>query len=222
MSRASSEDQLNFLLSCVKHACNGKVDFVEVAQECGVVSKGAAAKRYERLLKGKGISPNGGPDPKPAPRRTSKVTKSKSKNDTPKPRSKQRKLDKITEKKQEEAVSTAKLMPEPLKDFNMEERDFAPENGPSLKRNTSIPISQDSHFELTQTDESTFDFDEFCSAEMFAHCASETREPSQEDLLVPRSFPYMLPAASAPVQGTPREESKMERVPERETVVIAD
>ncbi len=59
MSRASSEDQLNFLLSCVKHACNGKVspnivcppstraddgqvDFVEVAQECGVVSKGAA------------------------------------------------------------------------------------------------------------------------------------------------------------------------------------
>lgn len=59
MSRASSEDQLNFLLSCVKHACNGKVfsnvsyplgtladdsqvDFIEVAQECGVVSKGAA------------------------------------------------------------------------------------------------------------------------------------------------------------------------------------
>ena len=150
------------------------------------------------------------------------MSKSKSKHDTPKPRSKQRKLDKVTEKKREEAVPAAKLMPEPLKDFNMEERDFAAENGSSLKRNTSIPLAHDNHCGLTHTDESTFDFDEFCSAEMFAHCAPETRELSQEDLSVPQSFPYMVPAASAPVQGTPREESKMERMPERETVVIAD
>lgn len=150
------------------------------------------------------------------------MTKTKSKNDTPKPRSKQRKSDKITEKKREEAVPTAELMPEPLKDFKSEERDFAAENGSSLTRNTFIPFAQDHHCELTHTDESTFDFDEFCSADMFAHCASETRELSQEDRSVPRSFPYMGPAASAPVQGTGREESKMERMPERETVVIAD
>ncbi|OAP57786.1 hypothetical protein AYL99_08524 [Fonsecaea erecta] len=57
MSRATPDDQLRFLLSCVKHATNGRVDFVEVAKECGVVSKGAAAKRYERLMKANGISP---------------------------------------------------------------------------------------------------------------------------------------------------------------------
>ncbi|EXJ91504.1 hypothetical protein A1O3_00052 [Capronia epimyces CBS 606.96] len=59
MSRATSDDQLKFLLSCVRHSNNGRVDFVEVAKECGVVSKGAAAKRYERLLKANGIHPNG-------------------------------------------------------------------------------------------------------------------------------------------------------------------
>ncbi|EHY54871.1 hypothetical protein HRR83_005870 [Exophiala dermatitidis] len=59
MSRATSDDQLKFLLSCVRHSNNGKVDFVEVANECGVVSKGAAAKRYERLMKANGIHPSG-------------------------------------------------------------------------------------------------------------------------------------------------------------------
>ena len=100
MSRATPDDQLKFLLNCVKHSNNGKVelfkghlrdcktdrqqiDFVEVAKECGIVSKGAAyvlfplflpsklfsdtcfssrAKRYERLMKANGIHPNGGPD----------------------------------------------------------------------------------------------------------------------------------------------------------------
>ncbi|PGH18821.1 hypothetical protein AJ79_00234 [Helicocarpus griseus UAMH5409] len=61
MSRVSSEEQLNFLLKCVKHSSNGKVDFTEVAKECNIVSKGAAAKRYERLMKANGINPNGGP-----------------------------------------------------------------------------------------------------------------------------------------------------------------
>ena len=75
MSRTNSEEQLNFLLKCVKHSNNGKVrtsrlcldphqlpvqsiskstavygnmltptqvDFVAVAAECGIVSKGAA------------------------------------------------------------------------------------------------------------------------------------------------------------------------------------
>lgn len=58
MSRATPDDQLKFLLNCVKHSNNGKarhfcwcfndradcfqIDFVEVAKECGIVSKGAA------------------------------------------------------------------------------------------------------------------------------------------------------------------------------------
>ena len=59
MSRATPDDQLKFLLNCVKHSNNGKViaicplvavlrltvlqiDFIEVAKECAIVSKGAA------------------------------------------------------------------------------------------------------------------------------------------------------------------------------------
>ncbi|KLJ06315.1 hypothetical protein EMPG_10299 [Blastomyces silverae] len=57
---ATSDEQLNFLLKCVKYSSNGKVDFDQVARECNIVSKGAAAKRYERLMKANGINPNGG------------------------------------------------------------------------------------------------------------------------------------------------------------------
>ncbi|PGH06053.1 hypothetical protein GX51_02644 [Blastomyces parvus] len=60
MPAATSDEQLNFLLKCVKYSSNGKVDFDQVARECNIVSKGAAAKRYERLLKANGINPNGG------------------------------------------------------------------------------------------------------------------------------------------------------------------
>lgn len=42
MSRATTDDQLRFLLICVQHAKHGKVDFASVAKECGVVSRGAA------------------------------------------------------------------------------------------------------------------------------------------------------------------------------------
>ncbi|KAK2751339.1 hypothetical protein FQN55_001074 [Onygenales sp. PD_40] len=60
MSRVSAEEQFSFLISCVKHSNNGKVDFTEVAKECNIVTKGAAAKRYERMMKANGINPNGG------------------------------------------------------------------------------------------------------------------------------------------------------------------
>ncbi|PLB41542.1 uncharacterized protein BDW47DRAFT_122584 [Aspergillus candidus] len=51
MSRISEQDATKFLLSCVRHSNNGKINFEEVATECGITSKGAAAKRYERLVK---------------------------------------------------------------------------------------------------------------------------------------------------------------------------
>ncbi|KAH8677994.1 hypothetical protein BX600DRAFT_431307 [Xylariales sp. PMI_506] len=51
-----TESQFKFLIACIKHSSNGKVDFNEVAKECSIVSKGAAAKRYERLMKAHGIT----------------------------------------------------------------------------------------------------------------------------------------------------------------------
>ncbi|KAL8750921.1 MAG: hypothetical protein Q9184_006243, partial [Pyrenodesmia sp. 2 TL-2023] len=52
---ASADEQLKFLLSCIRHSVNGKIDFTEVASECSIISKGAAAKRYERLMKAHNI-----------------------------------------------------------------------------------------------------------------------------------------------------------------------
>ncbi|KAI1388364.1 uncharacterized protein F4822DRAFT_243737 [Hypoxylon trugodes] len=54
------DSQFRFLIVCIKHSTAGKVDFQEVANECDIVSKGAAAKRYERLMKAHGITPSGG------------------------------------------------------------------------------------------------------------------------------------------------------------------
>ncbi|KAL1848084.1 hypothetical protein Plec18167_008781 [Paecilomyces lecythidis] len=67
MSRINSDEQFQFLLSCIRYSVNGKVDFSEVAKECKIVSKGAAAKRYERMMKAHGINPNGGPCPSASP-----------------------------------------------------------------------------------------------------------------------------------------------------------
>ncbi|KAI2617346.1 hypothetical protein GGR54DRAFT_640998 [Hypoxylon sp. NC1633] len=53
------DSQFRFLIACIKHSSAGKVDFNEVAKECDIVTKGAAAKRYERLMKAHGITPPG-------------------------------------------------------------------------------------------------------------------------------------------------------------------
>ncbi|KAL1841416.1 hypothetical protein VTJ49DRAFT_7093 [Mycothermus thermophilus] len=58
MAPTDHEGQFKFLLACIKHSAAGKVNFEEVAKETGIVSKAAAAKRYERLLKAHGISPS--------------------------------------------------------------------------------------------------------------------------------------------------------------------
>ncbi|PYH49939.1 uncharacterized protein BP01DRAFT_361958 [Aspergillus saccharolyticus JOP 1030-1] len=61
LARITADDHVQFLLSCIRHATGGgKIDFTKVANECGIVSKGAAAKRYERLLKAHQINPAGG------------------------------------------------------------------------------------------------------------------------------------------------------------------
>ncbi|KAJ4254892.1 hypothetical protein NW762_009690 [Fusarium torreyae] len=56
MSKQEPADQVKFLVSCIGHTSNGRPDFQSVADELGIVSKAAAQKRYERMLKAHGIS----------------------------------------------------------------------------------------------------------------------------------------------------------------------
>lgn len=189
------------------------------------------AKRYERLMKANGINPNGGPDPKPVPPSTSKAGKSSPKEDSPKPPAKRRKVNNSGEKKHEDVFQSPKPKPEPLAGDKTEETAIPVAGG------FPLPPAQQSQYEPVQNDETNFDFNEFCSPEMFAHCASDAGYPSQEKELVsapgpaPVSAPVSKaqPAAIGNVLQMPqsaREELKAELRPEKkpeiETVVIAD
>ncbi|QSZ33719.1 hypothetical protein DSL72_005290 [Monilinia vaccinii-corymbosi] len=88
MAPASNEEQFKFLISCIRYSNNGKVDFGQVAKECKIVTKGAAAKRYERMMRSHGIAPNAA-SIKPAPG-SSTTTSSSSSTPTSTPRSKSR------------------------------------------------------------------------------------------------------------------------------------
>ncbi|KAK6528739.1 hypothetical protein TWF694_003978 [Orbilia ellipsospora] len=55
-STATADDQFMFLISCIKHSKNGRPDFELVAKERGIVTKGAAAKRFSRMMKQQGIT----------------------------------------------------------------------------------------------------------------------------------------------------------------------
>ncbi|KAI0602192.1 hypothetical protein F4775DRAFT_602171 [Biscogniauxia sp. FL1348] len=61
MPPIDTESQFRFLISCIRNSSAGKVNFTEVANECDIVSKGAAAKRYERLMRAHGIQSGGAP-----------------------------------------------------------------------------------------------------------------------------------------------------------------
>ncbi|KAK6225983.1 hypothetical protein QIS74_02030 [Colletotrichum tabaci] len=49
------EGQVKFLVNCIKYSQGGKIDFQAVATDCNIVSKAAAAKRFERILKAHGM-----------------------------------------------------------------------------------------------------------------------------------------------------------------------
>ncbi|KAL0941000.1 uncharacterized protein CTRU02_203763 [Colletotrichum truncatum] len=80
-----AEGQVKFLVSCIRFSANGKVDFEAVANDCTIVSKAAAAKRFERILKAHGMKPGdlskGGPasnvTPTQSPAKTGQKTPSK-------------------------------------------------------------------------------------------------------------------------------------------------
>ncbi|KAI4239567.1 MAG: hypothetical protein L6R40_005512 [Gallowayella cf. fulva] len=75
----STEDHFKFLIACIRHGVNGKINFEEVAKECSIVTKAAAAKRYERLMKAHNIQPQPSPNP-----RDSSAASTKGKNGTTK------------------------------------------------------------------------------------------------------------------------------------------
>ncbi|KID75956.1 uncharacterized protein G6M90_00g050300 [Metarhizium brunneum] len=55
-STQDPSEQVKFLVSCIGHTNNGRPDFAAVAEELGIVTKAAAQKRYERMLKANGVS----------------------------------------------------------------------------------------------------------------------------------------------------------------------
>ncbi|KAL8932793.1 MAG: hypothetical protein Q9211_006123 [Gyalolechia sp. 1 TL-2023] len=75
VASASADEQLKFLLSCIRYSVNGKIEFAQVANECSIVSKGAAAKRYERLMKAHGIHQQAAVSPRDASVASTKVKK---------------------------------------------------------------------------------------------------------------------------------------------------
>ncbi|KFH41604.1 hypothetical protein ACRE_076580 [Hapsidospora chrysogenum ATCC 11550] len=58
--------QVKFLVCCIRNATSGKPDFNAVAAELGIVSKAAAQKRYERMLKAHNVN-GSNPPASPAP-----------------------------------------------------------------------------------------------------------------------------------------------------------
>ncbi|EQB49201.1 hypothetical protein CGLO_11494 [Colletotrichum gloeosporioides Cg-14] len=61
-----AEGQVKFLVNCIRFSNNGRVDFEAVATECNIASKGAAAKRFSRLLQQHGMKASDLAKPGPA------------------------------------------------------------------------------------------------------------------------------------------------------------
>ncbi|KAE9986233.1 hypothetical protein EG328_006236 [Venturia inaequalis] len=51
MPPISADDTVKFLIACITCKEGDKIDFEKVAFECQIVSKAAASKRYERIVK---------------------------------------------------------------------------------------------------------------------------------------------------------------------------
>jgi hypothetical protein len=175
------------------------------------------AKRYERLLKAKGINPNGGPDPNPSPPSTRKVTKHKPKDDTANARPKRRKIGKTAEKKAPEPTAATE---------GNSCAAVSSSSSPASRLSISTPYKPCYQLPPSPNEELTFDFNDFCSPEMFAQCAPDTRHLAPRDQSVPSSIPAVEMTAFGHGLGTPpqlvRGERKWESKPDRETVIIAD
>ncbi|KAL6860290.1 hypothetical protein ACO1O0_004317 [Amphichorda felina] len=61
--KIDASEQVKFLLSCIRNTNNGRPDFSAVATELSIVSKAAAQKRYERMLKAHNAAAANPPSP---------------------------------------------------------------------------------------------------------------------------------------------------------------
>ena len=177
-------------------------------------------------MKANGINPNGGPDPKSPLPSTPKASKSKINDHPAKPCAKKRKLHDNAEKKQEETSTLQRQRPEPRGEVQIEESSFAPPSG--LPEPTSHNSLHEPTRMQTQNEENSFDFNDFCSPEMFAHCTLEdtkTGQWSHGDGSLPTSSLCPEPAAFINIQAISpfrKEDSNLEKWPDRETVIIPD
>ncbi|TLD33076.1 hypothetical protein PspLS_00821 [Pyricularia sp. CBS 133598] len=118
MASMAPEDQVKFLVTCIKHGGGGgKIDFAAVATELDIVSKAAAAKRYERLLKSYNIhptsltatnTPENTPKKKAAPRKRKAVDRDADNEDNDAPTTPVTKKGRVA--KQESAVKDEEML----------------------------------------------------------------------------------------------------------------
>lgn len=177
-------------------------------------------------MKSNGINPNGGPDPKPHPPSAHRVQKNRGKSNTARQPARQpakrRKVESAAVRRKDSMAQGSKA--QAMDDNRVDRRRFC--------LAADFPISaapQNSHDEPMQNDECLLDFNEFCSPEMFANCATETRHPSPqvvpsppppEPHTVPAFFSYAQPNEAPPASN--KEALRVIQHPERETVIIAD
>ncbi|KAM0213781.1 hypothetical protein ACHAQI_003975 [Fusarium lateritium] len=137
MSKQEPADQVKFLVSCIGHTTNGRPDFQSVADELSIVSKAAAQKRYERMLKAHGISRPGALANNDATPPTT-PTKRKAKTEGPgsaakrTPRAKAKKEDDDEEEvKPKASASKSKAKPKVKKEEPKEEKEEEEEKEPT-------------------------------------------------------------------------------------------
>jgi hypothetical protein len=173
-------------------------------------------------MKSNGINPNGGPEPKPIPFNPSRVRKNSTRPRAPKTPAKRRKVSHAAVGKKREGSKPAIPKPEPLDNSRVDRPGFRTTN------DFPVPTTQEHHAEpmQMQNEEGMLDFNEFCSPEMFANYTAETQQPSSKEVTPPALC--TVPAALSYTQQTQepsqpvKERLRVEKQPERETVVIAD
>ncbi|KAI4198383.1 MAG: hypothetical protein LQ350_005320 [Teloschistes chrysophthalmus] len=159
MSSSNNDELVKFLISCIRHGVNGKIDFDAVAKECDIVSKGAAAKRWERLLKAHNIVPAAALNPRDASVASVKRTKAAG---TPKKEVNPKGIKAAAEKKRKEIESRIRFtdseddeVPSPLayknkhKRIKLEVKDI--KKGPIVKTEGGIDIDANGNRHIHHT-----------------------------------------------------------------------
>ncbi|KAI9744224.1 MAG: hypothetical protein M1818_002376 [Claussenomyces sp. TS43310] len=168
MAPTTTDEHFKFLISCIRYSNNGKVDFGEVAKECKIVSKGAAAKRYERMMKAHGIAPGAAAIKPGATPRGSAKTDRVNGSGTP---LKKRKMDDFTDDAAQEddpesfgtpplgqsnfGTLSVKSDPDAAKPFVKEEQGsqlFGEDNAMTFQQHMNLPINGPNYMPFNTSD----------------------------------------------------------------------